>query len=175
MIFNSSEEEHNDHVKQVMQILLENHIRINMVKSTFAVLELKYLGFILSQLGIRANPEKIQGLLAIPPPTSVLGSMNFFRCFVPDLATILVDVTALTSSKVPFTWNQELQNSLDTAKQLLARQTLLVYPDFTKEFHLYCDATDLGLGVVVVQFKGDIPQPIYFYSRKFNDTQKDIQ
>ena len=134
------------------------------------------MGFILCETGM-ANPEKIRNLLAFPPPTSrvklqaQLGSLNFFRKFAPDIATILANVTALTSSKVKWHWNEELQKSLNKAKSLLAKRTLLVYPDFNKRFHLFCDASELGIGVVVVQYEGDIPQPIYFYSRKFNPTQ----
>ena len=177
LIYNwGTEEEHEDCVQKVLDICLENNIRINLEKSVIGVKKLKYLGFILCKTGIMANPEKVANLLAFPPPTSrtklqaQLGSLNFFRKFASDLATILADVTALTSSKVKWHWNQQLQDSLDKAKKLLARKTLLVYPDFSKMFHLYCDASELGIGVVV-QYDGDISQPIYFYSQKFNPTQ----
>ena len=61
---------------------------------------------------------------------------------------------------------------MDHPKQLLATKTMLVYPDFEKTFHVYCDASDYGLSVVDFQYDSeDIAKPLYFYSRKFHGAQ----
>ncbi len=71
LIFSKSQEEHIGHLKIVLDIFLENNIRINLKKSVFAVKELKYLGFILKHNGIAPNPAKVESLMEIPPPTNL--------------------------------------------------------------------------------------------------------
>ena len=52
-------------------------------------------------------------------------------------------------------------------KRIMARETLLAYPDFNKEFHIYTDASKVQLGAVIVQDG----RPIAFFSRKLNPAQ----
>ena len=139
---------------------------------------LKYLGFIINEKGMMPNPDKVKAIQAFPRPRTVkqlrshLGAINFFRRFIPHVASILAPVNQLTKKNNEFKWTDDLQERLDAAKSLLANTTLLVYPNFNKPFHIYTDASDYGLGVVVFQYDDDnIPNPIYFYSKKFNDAQ----
>jgi hypothetical protein len=85
-------------------------------------------------------------------------------------ASILVPLTSLTSSKVKFEWLSSHQQAFDKTKKLIGTEVLLCYPDFNKpdSFHLYTDASDHHLGAVIMQDKN----PIAFYSRKLNTTQK---
>ena len=53
----------------------------------------------------------------------------------------------------------------------MARNILLTYPNFTKTFHLFTDASDIQLGGVIVQ-EGKL---ISFYSRKLTPPQKNLQ
>ena len=59
------------------------------------------------------------------------------------------------------------QHSFETMKRIMARETLLAYPDFNKEFHIYTDASKVQLGAVIVQDK----RPIAFFSRKLTPAQ----
>ena len=161
LIFSYSEEEPVKHVKAVVEALLDSHVIINLTKSKISVTTLKYPGFILTSKGIKANPAKIDAILSMPMPNSQatlrsqLGCLNFFRRFVPHMATILAPLSGLTSKKHKFVWTKDLGDSLNHVKHLLAAETLLVYPNFTKVFHVYCDASDYGLGVVVDCLKND--------------------
>jgi hypothetical protein len=49
----------------------------------------------------------------------------------------------------------------------LSKETLLVFPDFEKEFHVYTDASNKQLGAVIMQ-EG---KPLAFYSRKLDSAQ----
>ena len=79
----------------------------------------------------------------------------------------LAPLTALTSKKVPFKWTEVEQKAFDTMKRIMARETLLAYPDFNKEFHIYTDASKVQLGAVIVQND----RPIAFFSRKLTPAQ----
>ena len=53
-------------------------------------------------------------------------------------------------------------------KRVMSQEALLTFPDFTKTFHIYTDASDYQLGGVIMQ-EG---KPLAFYTRKLNDAQK---
>ena len=80
---------------------------------------------------------------------------------------IIAPLTKLTSKNVPFIWTKEHQLTYDTIKNMLSKETLLRYPDFSKEFKLHTDASKKQLGAVVAQDG----KPIAFYSRRLTDAQ----
>ena len=83
----------------------------------------------------------------------------------------LAPLTALTSKNVKFHWTEIEQHAFDTMKKIMARETLLAYPDFNKEFHIYTDASKVQLGAVIVQDK----RPIAFFSRTLTPAQLAIR
>ena len=85
----------------------------------------------------------------------------------PRRSHYLTPLTALTSKNVKFVWNDEHQTAFDNIKVMIAKETLLTYPDFSLSFHLRTDASKLQLGAWVEQ-KGKL---IAFYSRKLNPAQ----
>ena len=76
-------------------------------------------------------------------------------------------MTALTSSKVKWKWEEEHDKAFCEIKKVMAHETLLAFPDFNKRFTIHTDASKTQLGAVISQ-EG---QPIAFYSRKLNPAQ----
>jgi hypothetical protein len=71
-----------------------------------------------------------------------------------------------------FSWTDECQQSIDTLKQKMVTAPILVFPDWTKEFHVHVDAFSIDLGVVLAQSgEGDIDHPLSFASRKLSTTE----
>ena len=85
----------------------------------------------------------------------------------PRHSKILAPLSALTSTSVPWKWTTECQNAFEAMKSLVARETILSYPQFDKEFHIHTDASKTQLGAVISQ-EG---KPIAFYSRKLSPAQ----
>jgi hypothetical protein len=52
---------------------------------------------------------------------------------------------------VPWKWTKECNESFESIKRVVARETLLNFPDFSKEFHIYKDASDYQLGAVIMK------------------------
>jgi RNase H-like domain found in reverse transcriptase len=77
-------------------------------------------------------------------------------------------LTSLTSSQVNFEWLSSRQQAFDKSKKVSGTKVLLSYPDFSKPFHLYTDASDHQLDAVIMQDK----KPLAFYLRKFNTAQR---
>ena len=80
---------------------------------------------------------------------------------------MLAPLAALTSKNVPWKWTEKESNAFKEAKRIISKNAILSFPDFTKKFVIYTDASKLQLGGVITQ---DM-QPLAFYSRKLTDAQ----
>ena len=115
--------------------------------------------------------EAIQRILA--PTTKkqlrhFLGMVNFYRDMWRRRSQLLAPLTDLVSKTKPFKWGEKEQQSFEEIKRVISKETLLTFPDFTKEFHVYTDASKIQLGAVIMQ-EG---KPLAFYSRKLNKAQR---
>ena len=99
-----------------------------------------------------------------------LGMVNFYRDLWPRRSHILAPLNKLSSvkGKKNWKWGPAENKAFLEAKRMLSKEALLSFPDFTKQFHLYSDASDKQLGATVVQ-EG---KPLGFYTRKLNPAQK---
>ena len=77
-------------------------------------------------------------------------------------------LTAQAGSKTTINWTPECQKAFDQIKAVLSKECFLRYPDHNKPFHVYCDASDVQLGSVIVQEGA----PVAYYSRKLNTAQR---
>jgi hypothetical protein len=81
---------------------------------------------------------------------------------------VLAPLTELASKKKAFQWKEEQQKAFELIKKIMSRETLLSFPDFSKPFHIYADASDYQLGSVIMQ-DGKL---LAFYSSKLNSAQR---
>ena len=122
-------------------------LRINTSKSSFCKAELEYLGYWITQNGIRPVTKKIEAIQKLKIPTCVrqlqrfIGMINYYRDIWPQRSHILAPLTALTSGKVKWKWTDEHQKAFDEMKHVITRETLLAYPDFNKPFDIHMDAS----------------------------------
>src|SRR5210317_682756 len=79
----------------------------------------------------------------------------------------MAPLTALMSKTTKWKWTAEHQIAFDNMKKIMARQVILSYPDFSKPFEIYTDASKIQLRAVITQSN----QPIAFYSRKLSKAQ----
>jgi hypothetical protein len=71
-----------------------------------------------------------------------------------------------------FHWTEECQQNFNTLKQKMVTTSILVFPDWSKEFHVHVDASSIALGVVLEQPGiGDINHPLSFSSRKLSTAE----
>jgi hypothetical protein len=94
--------------------------------------------------------------------------INYYRDMWRRRSHILAPLTALCSAKAKFIWHDKEQKAFEDIKAIISRETLLAYPDFSKDFHIYTDSSDYQLGAVIMQND----RPLAFYSRKLNSAQK---
>ena len=164
---------HMDHLEQVLTKIAEAGLKINAAKSFFCCDELEYLGYLINKEGVRPTLKKVEAIRQIAPPKTrkqlrrFIGMVNYYRDMWPKRAHLLAPLSSMTSKTVKWNWTKEHQTAFDEMKRMIAKETLLTYPDFNKPFEIHTDASKLQLGACISQDG----KPIAFYSRKLNPAQ----
>ena len=173
LIFSKTEAEHQAHLRIVLDILRKEKFYVCESKSMFAQTEVKYLGHIVDSRSIRPDPKKVESVQTWPVPQSVtdvrsfLGLCNYFRKFMDHYSEVAIPLTNLTKKSTKWEWTGRCQDSFQKLKDLLTRAPLLRTPDETLPYEVVTDASDLGLGAVLLQ-EG---HPVAFESRKLNGAE----
>ncbi len=184
-ISRSSLENHLKKLEEVLRRLCNACLKINAEKSTFCTHEIEYLGYILTRDGIKPQSNKVQAILAIQLPTHVkqlrhfLGLVQYYRKLWARRSKMLAPLTSLVgecgqtkvtrangTKKVPWHWNEVHQRAFNHVKATIAREVVLAYPDYSKVFKIYNDASSKQQGAVITQEN----RPIAFFSRKLSTT-----
>lgn len=149
--------QHLDDLRNVFKRLKLFCLRAHRDKCHFACQKVKYLGHILTPLGIQMDPEKIEAIQNRPPPQNVKQAMSFiqtcswYRRFVANFAEVIQPLTQLTRKNVKWTWGPEQQSTFETMKTLLTSAPILAQADESLPFIIKTDASGYALGAVLVQ------------------------
>jgi hypothetical protein len=76
---------------------------------------------------------------------------DYYHRFIPDFSKISKPITELLKNQVKFVWSPECEEAFQTLKRLLTTAPILAQPDIEKSFHVYCDASGIGIGCVLMQ------------------------
>lgn len=181
IIATSTLDHHLEILKIIAQRLTAAGLTISPEKSRFCMRRLKYLGHVISADGIEPSNEKIAPILEYPQPKTpkdvrrLIGMANWYRRFIPSYATICAPLTDLLKKGRKFEWSERAQKALEDIKAALVSPPLLATPDFSKPFIIQTDASDCGIGGVLVQGTGEEERVIAYYSQKLSATQQKYQ
>ena len=174
LVWGSTKEEHDRRLREVLKRIKQWGLKLTKRKCKEAVTELKYLGVILTQDGIKPDNGKIEAILRMPEPVDkegirrFLGMVNHFSKFLPDLASTTASLRELLNKKVEWHWETQHQESFDNIKKILVSANVLTYFDPDKETLVSVDASKEGLGAVLIQDS----RPVAFASRALSETEK---
>ncbi|KAL3968321.1 potassium voltage-gated channel Eag-related subfamily H member 3 [Sarotherodon galilaeus] len=178
LIFSRSRAEHVKHVRLVLRRLLENRLFCKAEKCEFHASTVSFLGFIIEQGQLRADPAKVKAVLEWPVPgsrkklQSFLGFSNFYRRFIRDFSKVALPLTQLTSPKQPYLWSPAAQQAFDRLKSLFASAPILAQADLALPFVVEVDASDSGVGAVLSQRKEGKLHPCAFFSRRLTQAER---
>ena len=157
LIYSQSIEEHVEHLRTVLQTLREKQLYAKFKKCEFWLEEVSFLGHIISGKGIAVDPAKVDAVLAWKSPTNVteirsfLGLAGYYRRFIEGFSQKAAPMTKLLRKGVPFDWNDKCEQSFQELKKRLTTAPVLALPEPGKAFIVYCDASRVGLGCVLMQ------------------------
>jgi hypothetical protein len=115
------------------------------------------MGFIVSCQGIRVDPLKVETILNLPPPSSLLqlqtfqGKENVLRQFIPNYVELTLGFTQLLKKGSEFKWDTTANKAFKALKLILTRTPLLFLPDYSRDYFLYLVASDSTIAMVLVQ------------------------
>lgn len=150
-------EKHMEVLAEILKRIKEAKITLNKEKCQFCRPELKYLGYVVSEKGLRVDPDKVKAIIDLPVPQSqkevrqFCGTASWYRRFIPNFASRLYPLTSLLKKRSKFVWSKEAQDAFLDIRSCLVTSPILSCPDFTKPFVVSCDASGVGVGAVLSQ------------------------
>ena len=150
------------------------NLKLNSKKMSLKKTEVKFMGHVISRDGLKPDPDKVKAVKDMPKPTckqetlSLLGFINYLAKFLPRLSETAQPLRDLTVKNAKFTWAKQHDKAFAEIKQLVISHPVLRYYDVNEEVTLQCDASERGLGAVLLQ-NG---QPVAFASRTLTETEQ---
>ena len=164
-------------IDEVFARLERAKLAVNLAKSVFCRDQVDFLGHGVGHGQVRPLQAKVEAISQMPIPDTrkkllrFLGMAGFYRRFCPNFSVIAVPLTNLLR-KVKFVWTEDCTVAFERVKSLLLSSPVLVAADYSKQFILAVDASDLGLGSVLLQEHDGIDHPVAYFSKKFTSCQK---
>ncbi|XP_033733848.1 uncharacterized protein LOC117322984 [Pecten maximus] len=180
LIFTETWEQHLEVLKELFGRLRKARLTARPTKCSIGFMSLPCLGYVVGDKRLRPDQEKIKAIEEAPKPEtkkqvrSFLGLASFYRRFIPNFSAIAIPLSDLTkkglANKVE--WNDSHEKAFVTLKMMLTSSPVLKLPDLTQEFILRTDASDTGIGAILLQEENDKPMPVAYASRKLLPREK---
>ncbi len=155
--------------------------------------KVSYVGDVVSEQGIEADPKKMEKDVNCPTPKTpeevrqFVGFTGYYRKFVRNFSQVekpLTDLMPSTEKKRGkmrttcqksdrvWRWGREQQEAFDALKSLLSTPPILGYPDYSAPFELHIDASGTGLGAILYQQQEGHKRVISYASRGLSKSEK---
>nr|CAH67706.1 H0512B01.1 [Oryza sativa] len=157
LIYSKTKEEHEEHLCLALEKLREHQLYAKFSKCEFWLSEVKFLGHVISSGGVAVDPSNVESVLSWKQPKTVsevrsfLGLAGYYRRFIENFSKIARPMTRLLQKDVKYKWTEDCEQSFQELKKRLVTAPVLILPDSRKDFQVYCDASRLGLGCVLMQ------------------------
>ncbi|MCR2847796.1 reverse transcriptase-like protein [Weizmannia coagulans] len=148
-------------------------LRLNPKKCTFGVTSGKLLGFIISERGIEADPEKIRAILDMSPPQTeaeirgFLGRLQYISRFIARMTDMCEPIFRLLRKNQPKVWDDQCQQAFERIRHYLLTPPVLAPPTPGRPLLLYLSVSDIALGCMLAQSDDSgREQAVYYLSKR---------
>ena len=151
-------------------------MKLNPSKCVFGVTAGKFLGFMVSQRGIKVNPEKVRVIMELRSPRTVrevqslnskIAAMNRFISKATDKC-----LPFFRTLRKSFEWTDECQKAFEDLKKYLSSPPLLSPSKPEEELYLYITVLQAAVSVTLVREEEGTQRPVYFVSRAFRGAEE---
>ena len=177
LIYTRFEEEHASHLRVALQSLKDCQLIAKFNKCEFWLQSVAFLGHVVSSEGIRVDPQKIEAVKQCPKPTSAidirsfLGLTSYYKWFAEGFSSIASPLTRLTQKMVKFQCSDDCEKIFAELKTRFTTALVLTLLEGSDGYVIYCDASRVGLGCVLMQRD----KVISYASRKLKVHEKNYQ
>ena len=143
LIYSQSEEEHEDHLRVLLQLLRDHQLYGKFNKCEFLLTMVSFLGHVVSASGMSVDPEKVEAVMSWERPKSVfeipnfLGLAGYYRRFIEDFSRLAVPMTRLTRKEVKFDWSDLYEKAFQTLKRRLTSAPILIVPERGQRYTVF--------------------------------------
>lgn len=173
LIWGKDQKEHDFRVKKVLQRAREIGLRLNFEKCKFSRNEVIYTGHRLSAQGVSVDQDRVKAIVEMPAPSNkkeletFLGMITYVSRYIPHLSEVNSVLRNLIKKNSDWTWDANANNSFNQLKNLLIKAPVLRFYDINKPVVISADASQHGLGCVLLQEN----LPICYASRALTSTE----
>ncbi len=159
IIGTETEERHLHGVRCLFECAARANVKLHREKTRLAVLQVVYLGHVISHGKRHPDEGYRKKLMNLRPPTDkdslrrLLGMFEWFSRFIPHYADRICSIRPLTKKSISFEWGIEQQGQLDALKGLVEKVTYLFEPMGNGMFVIECDASDYAVGATLYQWQ----------------------
>ena len=187
IIYSTTFEEHSSHLNDICQILKDARFRLNPDKCEIARTQTDYLGHRIQHGEIRPSPLNIHGLLNTKLPQTpeeacrFVKAAEYYRKFIPNFSQIAEPLRKFVPTtrtqqkkghKTIITLTKEETKAFEELKTFLTTDLVLRLPNNRFPFKVQTDASDEGIGAVLLQIYPEGDRPVAYISKKFTQTQR---
>lgn len=174
LLYTETWDEHMILLNEVFKRLKHAGLTARPSKCHFGYSSLEFLGHKVGSGRLGPLPEKIDKIIRASIPKtkkdvrSFMGLASYYSKFIPNFTAIAAPLTDLTKSRCSnkVAWGPAQDKAFTTLKSRLSNAPILRLPDLNKPFTLRCDASDVGIGAVLMQEEDGVMYPICYASRK---------
>lgn len=178
IVWGTSLDEHNARLRETLEMTRKANLKLNKDKCVFGVNEVLFLGDVLSSDGVKPDTRKINAIVNMPQPESksdvqrFLGMVNYLGKFIPDLSTITAPLRALLQKNTDWNWGPEHDKCWNKLKDVLTNEPVLKFYDQNRPIKISSDASQSGLGAVLLQLHDNNWLPVAYASRSMTDAEQ---
>lgn len=159
-------DEHIQDLVEVFERLLKAGLQLKITKCSLLQRSISYLGHLIDEHGIRADPAKLAAIKDMRAPTdkmellAVLGTFNYYRRFIIRYSLVAGPLTKLLKKSLQFSWGSEQEAAFKQLKHLLCEEPIVLHhPLPGGVWRVYTDGSRAGIGASLVQAVQDPDQP----------------
>ena len=180
LIYTENWEDHMNTLSRVLMILENANLSIRPSKCFLGYRNLEFLGHNVGEGALTTSPVLLKKIQETERPStkkqirSFIGLTSFYRKYIPNFSEVALPLTDLTRKGQPtkVEWGEPQEKAYMTLKALLAKPPILKLPDFSKQFVLRTDASDLGIAAILMQEHDNEMFPVAFASKKLLQRQR---
>jgi ribonuclease HI len=167
---------HIEDLEETFETLRQHQMKLNPTKCAFGVASGKFLGFMVSQRGIEANPEKIQAVLDMRPPQTI----KQLQQLTGRIAALNRFISRSTDKCLPFfkilrkafVWSDECEEAFNRLKDYLSNPPLLSRAIEGEILYLYLAVSSSAVSSALVRDDKGVQKPIYFTSKALQGAEE---
>ena len=176
--FSTTVSEHISRLDEILSRISEAGLKLSSSLCKLFQKEVAFLGNLVSESGIRTDPEKIRAVKEWPVPRNVhevrsfLGTASYYRRFCKSFCDVARPLHKLIEKQSPFVWTNQCDTAFNELKRLLTSAPILGYPRSDCEYVLDCDCSGYGMGVVISQKQDGVERVISYYSKSLSKAER---